>query len=139
MNERKAILEKVRLAAWDDRRWVRTFEALESKRFEHLYPIVRGYVRSKFLLDEGDPEETLILDLADTSLRKILRLKKEGKLIGDISRGCSGASSVISKKVLLMKAVQEDFHITLTPTQSAEIQTLDQLTAAISEQKEGLT
>ena len=34
-----------------------------------------------------------------------------------------------------MKAVQEDFKITLTPAQSAAIQTLDQLTAAILAQR----
>lgn len=135
MNERKAILEKVRLAAWDSDRWVRSFEALETRRYETAYPVVRGYVRAKFLLEESDPEETSILELADTSLRKILRLRKEGKLIGDISRGCSGASSVISKKVLLMKAVQDDFHISLTPAQAAEIQTLEQLTRAVLQQR----
>lgn len=136
MADRKAIFQRVSTAAWDARRWVLAFEALECPTRENTQSLVRNYVRDKFLLSPEDGEAEALMDLADLSLRKILRLKKEGKLLGDISRGCSGASSLITKKVLLMKAVQEDFKITLTPAQSAAIQTLEQLTAAILAQRE---
>ncbi len=135
MEDRKAILQRVSTAAWDARRWVQAFDALEEKTFDAAYPLIRRYVRDKFLLSEEDGEEAELLGLADLSLRKILRLKKEGKLLGDISRGCSGASSVITKKVLLMKAAQEDFHIVLTSAQSADIQTVAALTEAILAQR----
>lgn len=135
MPDRKAIFQRVSTAAWDARRWVLAFEALDHPTLEDVLPLIRNYVRDKFLLSPEDGEAEALMDLADLSLRKILRLKKEGKLLGDISRGCSGASSLITKKVLLMKAVQEDFKITLTPAQSAAIQTLEQLTAAILAQR----
>ena len=135
MPDRKAIFQRVSTAAWDARRWVLAFEALDHPTPEDVLPLIRNYVRNKFLLSPEDGEAEALMDLADLSLRKILRLKKEGKLLGDISRGCSGASSLITKKVLLMKAVQEDFKITLTPAQSAAIQTLEQLTAAILAQR----
>lgn len=136
MDDRKAIFQRVSTAAWDARRWVLAFEALDRPTPENTVPLIRSYVRDKFLLSPEDGEAEALMDLADLSLRKILRLKKEGKLLGDISRGCSGASSLITKKVLLMKAVQEDFKITLTPAQSAAIQTLEQLTEAILAQRE---
>ena len=135
MADRKAIFQRVSTAAWDARRWVLAYQALEHPTLENALPLVRNYVRDKFLLSPEDGAAEALMDLADLSLRKILRLKKEGKLPGDISRGCSGASSLITKKVLLMKAVQEDFKITLTPAQSAAIQTLEQLTAAILAQR----
>lgn len=135
MADRKAIFQRVSTAAWDARRWVLAYQALEHPTLENALPLVRNYVRDKFLLSPEDGAAEALMDLADLSLRKILRLKKEGKLLGDISRGCSGASSLITKKVLLMKAVQEDFKITLTPAQSAAIQTLEQLTAAILAQR----
>ena len=135
MADRKAIFQRVSTAAWDSRRWVDAFDALERPCTEDALPLIRRYVRDKFLLSGGDGAADGLMDLADLSLRKILRLKKEGKLLGDISRGCSGASSVITKKVLLMKAAQEDFRIALSPTQSASIQTLEDLTAAILEQR----
>lgn len=136
MADRKAIFQRVSTAAWDARRWVLAYQALECPTRENTQSLVHNYVRDKFLLSPEDGEAEALMDLADLSLRKILRLKKEGKLLGDISRGCSGASSLITKKVLLMKAVQEDFKITLTPAQSAAIQTLEQLTAAILAQRE---
>lgn len=136
MDDRKAIFQRVSTAAWDARRWVLAYQALEHPTWENTQSLVRNYVRDKFLLSLEDGEAEALMDLADLSLRKILRLKKEGKLLGDISRGCSGASSLITKKVLLMKAVQEDFKIILTPAQSAAIQTLEQLTAAILAQRE---
>lgn len=135
MADRKSIFQRVSTAAWDARRWVRAYQALDRPTPEDALPLVRNYVRDKVLLSPEDGEAEELMALADLSLRKILRLKKEGKLLGDISRGCSGASSLITKKVLLMKAVQEDFKITLTPAQAAGIQTLEQLTAAILAQR----
>lgn len=135
MADRKAIFQRVSTAAWDARRWVRAYQTLDRPTPEDALPLVRNYVRDKFLLSPEDGEAEELMALADLSLRKILRLKKEGKLLGDISRGCSGASSLITKKVLLMKAVQEDFKITLTPAQAAGIRTLEQLTAAILSQR----
>lgn len=135
MADRKAIFQRVSTTAWDARRWADAFDGLEQPGMEDALPLVRRYVRDKFLLSDGDGEASALMELADLSLRKILRLKKEGKLLGDISRGCSGASSLITKKVLLMKAVQEDFRIALSPAQSASIQTLEELTAAILEQR----
>lgn len=135
MADRKAIFQRVSTAAWDARRWVLVFDRLECPTQESTLPLVRNYVRDKFLLNPEDGAAEELMALADLSLRKILRLKKEGKLLGDISRGCGGASSLITKKVLLMKAVQEDFKITLTPAQSAAIQTLEQLTGAILAQR----
>ena len=73
----------------------------------------------------------------DSSLRHILALKKQGLYHGNTSRACSGASSVIAKKVLLMKAVQEDFGVTMSPEQSAALTTVTQLTDYILAQRAG--
>ncbi len=132
---RRELLDKVRASAEGAARWAAALRALDHPGMEEARPLVLGYVLEKFLLDPEEGESDLILDLADVSLRKLLRLKREGKLEGDISRGCSGASSVITKKVLLMKAVQEEFGIVLTPEQSAAAGTVTQLTRAILDQR----
>ena len=137
MADRKAIFQRVSTAAWDARRWVRAYQTLDRPTPEDALPLVRNYVRDKFLLSPEDGEAEELMALADLSLRKILRLKKEGKLLGDISRGCSGASSLITKKVLLMKAVQEDFGVTMSPEQSAALTTVTQLTDYILAQRAG--
>ena len=133
--DRQAVLQKVRASADRSARWAEAFQALEERTFDNTSPLVQGYVRDKFLLEPEECGSDLILALADISLRKILRLKKEGKLAGDISRGCSGASSVISKKVLFMKSVQTDFGITLTPKEAAAVSTVEQLTRSILQQR----
>ena len=96
-----------------------------------------AYIRDRFLLTPELCASDNILDLADASLRHILELKKEGLYHGDTSRACSGASSVIAKKVLLMKAVQEDFGVTMSPEQSAALATVTQLTDYILAQRAG--
>ena len=116
MGDRSAVLARVRQSAVQGERYAAAFEALGEKKRETAYPI---------------------LDLADASLRHILALKKQGLYHGNTSRACSGASSVIAKKVLLMKAVQEDFGVTMSPEQSAALTTVTQLTDYILAQRAG--
>ena len=79
------------------------YRALPRRDFDHVYPLVLGYIRDRFLLTPAMCVSDKLLDLADVSLRYMLELKRMGIDPGQISRSCSGASSVISKKVLLMK------------------------------------
>ncbi|MCD8145093.1 MAG: hypothetical protein LUD79_07135 [Oscillospiraceae bacterium] len=75
MGDRRAIYQRVSTAAWDAGRWVRAFDALENRSFQAARPLIRSYVRDKFLLSEEDGENSDLMGLADLSLRKILRYK----------------------------------------------------------------
>lgn len=130
-SERKKLLEKVQNREKGAARWAASFHALKHPDFDCAYPLVRGYVLEKFMLEPQETEEEEILAIADTSLRKVMKLKKEGKLVVDKSATCLGASSLFTKKVLLMKAAQEDFGFSVTPAESAEITTLTLLTQTI--------
>lgn len=96
--ERKAVLARVKMAAEGSARQAAEIQARQTDGFAEVYPLVQTYVRQKFMLEADECTGDRLLDWADCSLRKILRLKKEGKLVGDISRGCGGASSVITKR-----------------------------------------
>ena len=137
MEDRSAVLARVRQSAVQGERYAAAFEALGEKNRETVYPILLAYIRDRFLLTPELCASDKILDLADASLRHILELKKKGLYHGDTSRACSGASSVIAKKVLLMKAVQEDFGVAMSPEQSAALATVTQLTDYILAQKAG--
>lgn len=137
MEERSAVLARVRQSAVQGKRYAAAFETLGEKNRETAYPILLAYIRDRFLLTPELCASDKILDLADASLRHILELKKKGLYHGDTSRACSGASSVIAKKVLLMKAVQEDFGVAMSPEQSAALATVTQLTDYILAQKAG--
>lgn len=137
MEDRGAILARVRQSAVQGERYAAAFESLREKKRETAYPILMAYIRDRFLLTPELCTSDNILDLADASLRHILELKKKGLYHGDTSRACSGASSVIAKKVLLMKAVQEDFGVTMSPEQSAALTTVTKLTDYILVQRAG--
>lgn len=133
MEHRKDILARVRNSATRADRYIEAYHALERRDQSTVYPILMGYVQDRFLLTPDLCTSDNILDLADISLRHVLELKKQGLYHGDTSRACSGASSVIAKKVLLMKAVQQDFDVPITPEQSASLTTITELTSHIIE------
>lgn len=133
--DRKELLAGVQSAAREKDRYAAAYRSLDDYTVEMVYPILRAYILDRFMLTPAQCTSDKILDLADVSLRHILELKKQGLYRGDISRSCSGASSVIAKKVLLMKAVQDDFGVTMTPAQSAALETVGQLAAFLVEQR----
>ena len=131
MEDREVIQARLRAAARRLPQYESRYQNLSQRDHDHVYPLVRGYILDRFLLTEEMCTSEKLLDLADISLRYMLELKRMGIDPGQISRSCSGASSVISKKVLLMKAVQEVFRVSMTPQEFAEISTVSELTAFI--------
>ena len=131
MEHREAILAQLHAAAQRLPQYESRYLSLSQRDYDHVYPLVQGYILDRFLLTKEMCTSEKLLDLADISLRHMLALKRMGIDPGQISRSCSGASSVISKKVLLMKAVQEVFHVSMTPAEFAEISTVSELAAFI--------
>lgn len=136
MEKREAILARLHAAAQRLPQYESRYQSLGQRDYDHIYPLVRGYILDRFLLTEEMCPGEKLLDLADVSLRYMLALKRMGIDPGQISRSCSGASSVISKKVLLMKAVQEVFHVSMTPAEFAEISTVSELAAFICDHQQ---
>ncbi len=134
MENREVILARLHAAAQRLPQYESEYQNLSQRDYDHVYPLVQGYILDRFLLTEEMCASEKLLDLADVSLRYMLALKRMGIDPGQISRSCSGASSVISKKVLLMKAVQEIFHVSMTPAEFAEISTVSELAAFICSQ-----
>lgn len=104
------------------------YRALERKDFASVYPLVFAYIRSRFLLEPEMCVSEKLFDLADVSLRQSICLKREGIEAGQIARSCAGASSVVTKKILLMRAMGEAFCFSFTPKELAGITTVTELT-----------
>lgn len=128
MESKEEILTRLKAASQNLNQYAGAYQALDYKNFDSVYPLVMGYIRDRFGLTREMCVSDRLLDLADVSLRYMLELKRMGIDPGQISRSCSGASSVITKKVLLMKAVQEIFDVTMTPEEFANITTVTELT-----------
>ena len=136
MEPKEEILTRLKSAAQKLPRYADAYRGLEHRDFDSVYPLVMGYIRDRFLLTKDMCGSDKLLDLADVSLRYMLKLKRMGIDPGEISRSCSGASSVVTKKVLLMKAVQEIFSVTMTPEEFANITTVTELTNFICAQNQ---
>ncbi len=134
MESKEAIRARLQAASENLTRYADAYRALEHRDFDRVYPLVMGYIRDRFLLTREMCQSDKLLDLADVSLRYMLELRRMGIDPGEISRSCSGASSVITKKVLLMKAVQEVFEVTMTPEEFANLTTVTELTEFICAQ-----
>lgn len=127
MDSREEIIRHLQGANERIARYAEAYRALEHPDFAAVYPLAAGFVRDRFLLTREMCKSENLLDLADASLRFLLELKRRGIDAGEIARSCSGASSVISKKVLLIKAMQDVFDFSMTPEEFAGVTTVTEL------------
>ncbi len=128
MKSKEDILIRPKSTSHDLTWYADAYRTLKHREFDTVYPLVMGYIRDRFGLTREMCSSDKLLDLADISLRHMLELKRMGIDPGEISRSCAGASSVITKKILLMKAVQKIFDVTMTPEEFANITTVTELT-----------
>ena len=97
---------------------------------EEMYGHIRSYVLMKFLLGENE-ESTELDELAVKSIRRAMELSGGDLSKSDVSQGCAGATSAVTKKVLLLLAIQKELNIKFDPSESADIETLRQLSEKI--------
>lgn len=101
--------------------------------YEALYPLIHDYVYLKFWLFDGEEETDEILALADISTEKIAELKKGGLVVVERSGTCGSISSAVTKKILLLMALQQALGIMIEHHAAADITTLSELTNAVIE------
>ena len=93
---------------------------------------IRGYVLSKFLLEEGEQEQDLI-QLAQKSVSLLTGIPREKLEQMDRPSGCIAATAVLDKKVLLLLSLSKGLGVPLPPGSAPKIKTLDQLAEALRE------
>lgn len=99
-----------------------------------LYPHIKSYLCLKFMLDESDAESDDIVELAARSVEQIAGLKKNGLQFVDHSGTCAAVSSAVTKKILLLIALQKALNITFPRNKTADILSIGQLCEAVAEQ-----
>ncbi len=94
--------------------------------FEYVEAHLRRYVLAKYMLPQ-DCEEDNILALARLSLE--ITLKLDGNALRELDQAtpCNQAKSEITKKVLLLYAVQRDLHLPEDPPALSAVQTVTEL------------
>ncbi len=89
------------------------------------------YVRRKLLLKPEDMRERSLIKLAKISVMRMSSLPRESAWMAD-AKDCAGATSSLTKKVLLMMAVEKEMGISMPPEASADIETMEDLAAQVA-------
>ena len=94
---------------------------------QECYRFLYEFVLRKLLLyNDGITEENLI-KLSDLSTRRILQLTGGDFTLSDVSVNCTGIISAVTKKILLMHAIQKAFNVVIQPEKTADIETVEML------------
>ena len=93
---------------------------------------VRAYVLERFLLDREETEEGII-PLAQKSVEKLTGIPRETLAAADRPSGCTAATAVLDKKVLLILSLCKGLSVTIPVAETPAIQTVRQLAEALYE------
>ena len=92
---------------------------------------IRAYVLARFLLeDEGEDD---ILLLARQSVSKLTGIPQEQLAKADRPSGCTAATAVLDKKVLLIMSLCRALDVTLCPEELPEVKTVSRLADLLRE------
>lgn len=101
-----------------------------------LYIQLQGYVCSKFMLDPAECDSESISELSAASISKVSKIPKGELAQKDLSMNCAGISSVETKKILLLIALQRALGIKIDPDLAPGIRTLDDLADVVKTELE---
>lgn len=124
-----AELKKYRTTAEEILKELKEQPKLTYEQFEGL---LRAYTMARFLLP-ADTDEDEIDKLAAVSIARIYQIPAEKLIQTDKPSGCTYATSVSDKKVLLILSLQKALGVKLDGSQTVKIKTLTQLTNCLWE------
>ena len=95
---------------------------------------IRAYVLARFLLEDQGEED--ILRLAQQSVSKLTGIPPEQLAKADRPSGCTAATAVLDKKVLLVMSLCKALEVTIRPEELPELKTVPQLAGLLRERVE---
>lgn len=122
-------LKKYRTRAEEILRLLKEQQKFTQEEFEK---ILRNYTMARFLLPE-DTGGNEIDSLAAASIARIYQIPAEKLMQTDKPSGCTYATSVSDKKVLLILSLQKALGVKLDSAQTVKIKTLTQLSKCLWE------
>lgn len=93
--------------------------------------LIAEFVRCKFFLEPDECTTDNLLELAEISVEKLLRVNDRSVKLAQGSNTCTNQSSTDIKKVLLSLTLQRALGVKFTPEESANLETVDQLARAL--------
>ena len=100
---------------------------------DFLRKTLRRYIFCKYLLEETDYTGDDLNEITEYSLAKSLRISKDLVKEFDLAKSCGGGSSVITKKTLLLMAIQREFGVFLPSEGIGRVKTITDLSNLVWE------
>lgn len=88
---------------------------------------IRSYVFLRFMLKEEEHPSASFQALVELSIAQSAKIAPELVQELDTTKDCMGSTSVMAKKVLLLRGIEKALEITLPAMPAARIATLDDL------------
>lgn len=105
--------------------------------FEEFHRELSGFILSKYMLWDEDCSGMSFDDIARLSLARSMKISKELVEEFDLAKSCDGISSLIAKKVLLLRAIERELELQLPAGETARAETIEDISrlayAAFSE------
>ena len=95
--------------------------------YDEIDRLVREYVKARFFLEEEDLALDTFNALGQMSIARTTGLDPAQVLTADLSVRCDGSSSVLTKKILLIIALNRALELGISPEESVEITSLSAL------------
>lgn len=102
----KDVLNRLKAADETSAREIAAILSMDHPSMEQVYPHLRGYILSRFLLDDSVKTDDL-KELVSSSISKSLEISENDLEITDLSDRCISAPSVETKLVLVMMKFEE--------------------------------
>ncbi len=90
-------------------------------RYEILYVHLKRYILFRFLLDDESCGTDDLIELANRSIARSLNINEKDVADLDLSHSCTGSSSAVTRKILLLMALEKALDIEIQPEESALI------------------
>ena len=134
--ERKDLVAELLRRARGPEAEAEALNAVPDAPYEYVLEHLRRYVLAKYMLPP-DCEEDEILALARRSLEITLKLDENALRELDQATPCNHATSEITKKVLLLYAVQRDLRLPENPPALAAVKTVTELARYVVDTRRG--
>jgi len=103
-----------------------------------FYQHIREYALARYLLRASDvSSEDSLVELAKASLARVLNVPHDMLERADVPGGCTGATAVSDKKVLLILSLSKLLQIPITADTAVEFRTLQDVSMYFYRQKWG--
>lgn len=113
---------------------LKTLRKGEKTSFSEICYAIRNFVGHKFMLSQSDFRSENLIELAKMSLAK--RLEIPFSKIGNVDiADCSGATSSMTKKVLLIMAIEKELGLNFSGEESSKIDTITDLCQQVAQKK----